>query len=142
MFGLIIVRLVGVCVIFLVNQSERLAFAISRLVSVVVPLDMLMQYQVIPFTLAGNATLNISPKQGHEFHIEVSVNTRERYFRADAFDEDPYVAADMALVKLERQFLKNRKVVQNHRRPEFSKQGRLEQMNDRFESPLRYRKAA
>lgn len=89
----------------------------------------------------SHATVTCS-KQGHEFHIEVSVNTRERYFRADAFDEDPYVAADMALVKLERQFLKNRKVVQNHRRPEFSKQGRLEQMNDRFESPLRYRKAA
>lgn len=81
-------------------------------------------------------------KQNREFCVEVSVNTREKYYRAVALHEDPYLAVDSVVEKLEKQFLKTRKVVQNHRRPELSRAGRLEQMNDRFEAPLRMKKAA
>ena len=81
-------------------------------------------------------------KQNHEFCLEVSVNTREKYYRAVAIHEDPYQAVDSVVDKLERQFLKTRKVVQNHRRPELSREGRLQQLNDRFETPLRMKKAA
>ena len=81
-------------------------------------------------------------KQNHEFCLEVSLNTREKYFRAMAVHSDPYHAVDAVVDRLEKQLLKTRKLVQSHRRPELSKSGRLEQMNDRFETQLKYKKAA
>lgn len=81
-------------------------------------------------------------KQNHEFCLEVSFNTREKYFRAIAYHEDPYLAVDAVVTKLEKQILKTRKVMQNHRRPELSRSGRLEQLNDRFELQPRFKKAA
>lgn len=81
-------------------------------------------------------------KQKHEFCVEVSVNTREKYFRAVSSHEDPYLAVDAVVEKLEKQFLKNRKVVQDHKKPELSKTGRLDQLNERFETKVRFRKAA
>lgn len=81
-------------------------------------------------------------KQNHEFCVEVSVNTREKYFKAMAFHSDPYMAADLVMAKLEKQFLKTKRLVQNHRKPELSREGRLERMNDRFEASLRFKKAA
>lgn len=75
-------------------------------------------------------------KQNHEFCVEISVNTREKYFRAVGLQVDPYLAVDSAVEKLEKQFLKTRQVTRNHKHPELSKSARLEQMNDRFEVPL------
>lgn len=81
-------------------------------------------------------------KKNHEFSVEVSVNTRERYFRAHAEGNDAYQAVDEVVQKLERQFLKTKKVVQHYKTKSLSKEGKLERMNERFEVRARYRKAA
>lgn len=75
-------------------------------------------------------------KQKSEFCIEVSVNTREKYFKASAYGTDPYTAVDVATEKLEKQFLKINKQAKYHKKPELSKEGRLEQ------AVRYYRKAA
>ena len=53
------------------NQSERLNFAISKLISVVVPLDLLaFEPQTIPIAAtAGNVTVSISPRVGHRMRV-------------------------------------------------------------------------
>lgn len=81
-------------------------------------------------------------KQQHEFCAEVSVNTREKYFRATAFHEDVYQAVDQMVTKLERQFLKTKNQVQNHKRPELSKGRRHERFSENLEPGVRYKKAA
>lgn len=53
------------------NQAERLSFAISKLISVVVPLDMLA-YQPLEITIpatAGNVAFSFSPNKGHRVKI-------------------------------------------------------------------------
>lgn len=74
-------------------------------------------------------------KTKNEFCVEISVNTREKYFKASAFSMDVYAAVDSCVEKLEKQFLKNSKIHKDHKKPELSKEGRLNQM-------LRMRKAA
>lgn len=81
-------------------------------------------------------------KQQHQFGLQVSVNTRERYFRAESSHVDPYQAVDMVCQKLERQFLKTKSTVQRHKNKAQSKSGRLERMNERLELKTRFRKAA
>lgn len=81
-------------------------------------------------------------KHQHEFCAEVSVNTREKYFRATAFSGDAYQAVDQMITKLERQFLKTKQQVQNHKHPQLSKGRRHEGLEERFESGMRYKKAA
>lgn len=82
----------------------------------------------------GNGSVYYS-KQRNEFCVEVSVNTREKYFKATASGIDIYSAVDNAMEKLERQFLKTSKQYKNHKKPELSK-GR------RHEQPIRFKKAA
>lgn len=89
----------------------------------------------------GQGTVLIS-KKDHEFCVEISVNTRQKYFRAVASHPDPYFAVDSVAQKLERQFLKTRQVVQKHRSHEMSKAGRLERLNAQFEPQIRFKKAA
>lgn len=74
-------------------------------------------------------------KQKNEFCIEISVNTREKYFKATAYGTDPYSTVDVATEKLEKQFLKIKQQAKYHKKPELSKEGRLEQA-------VRWRKAA
>lgn len=74
-------------------------------------------------------------KQKNEFCVEISVNTREKYFKATAYGMDVYSAVDAVADKLEKQFLKTSKQFKNHKNPEFTKEGRLEQIT-------RWRKAA
>lgn len=81
-------------------------------------------------------------KKNHEFGVEVSVNTKERYFRANASDTDPYQAVDQVMEKLEKQFLKTKKLVQHYKSKTLSKEGKLDRMNERFETRFRFRKAA
>ncbi|MEN0059296.1 MAG: ribosome-associated translation inhibitor RaiA [Bdellovibrio sp.] len=66
-------------------------------------------------------------KQKNEFCVEISVNTREKYFKATAFGADAYAAVDSAAEKLEKQFLKINKQYKDHKNPE---------------TPARWRKAA
>ncbi len=81
-------------------------------------------------------------KQKNEFCVEVSVNTRQKYFKASAYNTDIYAAVDDVVAKLEKQFLKTRKLNKDHKKFELSKEGQLEHVNDRFEYHPRYRKAA
>jgi len=81
-------------------------------------------------------------KKNKLFLIEVSVKTPLKYFRAKATHFDPYSAVDEVVLKLEKQFLKNRKLNTGHKKFELSKEGRLNTLNDRFELKVRYRKAA
>ncbi len=74
-------------------------------------------------------------KQKNEFCVEISVNTRQKYFKASCYGPDVYAAVDLAVDKLEKQFLKLHKQVKDHSRPDNTKEGRLE-------TALRYRKAA
>ncbi len=90
----------------------------------------------------GHSQIFYSKFKG-DFTVEISVNTKERYFKAVATCDDPYVAVDFCIDKLEKQFLKTRKQLQNHKLHELSKEGKLEQTNDQFEWNYRnYRKAA
>lgn len=82
----------------------------------------------------GNGAVYYS-KQKNEFCVEVSFNTREKYFKATASGIDVYTAVDDAVGKLEKQFLKISKQFKNHKKPELTK-GR------RFEQPIRLKKAA
>lgn len=76
------------------------------------------------------------------FNVEVSINTREKYFKAVSHNYDVYLAVDEVVAKLEKQFLKLRKLVKDHKNFDQSKEGRLSQLDDNFESPMTYRKAA
>lgn len=99
--------------------------------------------EIARFLLKASSCNVLFSKTREEFCVEISVPTKERYFRAKAYASDIYVAVDMAVEKLERQFLKVRKVNQHHKKFELSKEGRMQVVNDRFElkSP-RLKKAA
>ena len=73
-------------------------------------------------------------KTKNEFCIEATVNTREKYFKATSYNMDAYTAVDLVVEKLEKQFLKTRKIVQHHKKPELSREGRLEQLNASLEA--------
>ena len=81
-------------------------------------------------------------KQKNDFCVEISVNTSHKYFKATATGPDVYAAVDLVVSKLEKQFLKNRKLLQDHKKFELSKEGQMEHLNDRLEYHIRYRKAA
>lgn len=52
------------------NQAERLNFAISKLISVVVPIDLIAyEDQTIPFSIAGNTSVTIRPFRGHRLKL-------------------------------------------------------------------------
>lgn len=89
----------------------------------------------------GHGSVHYS-KNHHLFTVEVTINTREKFFKAVASNPDIYAAADEVVSKLEKQFLKNRKAHKYHKRPELSKEGRLRGINSRFEPKVRLRKAA
>jgi putative sigma-54 modulation protein len=65
-------------------------------------------------------------KQKNEFCVEISVNTRQKYFKSSAFGPDVYAVVDLAVDKLEKQFLKINKQFKDHKKPELSKEGRLD----------------
>lgn len=81
-------------------------------------------------------------KQKNEFCVEISVNTAQKYFKATSYNTDIYAAVDAVVTKLEKQFLKSRKLMQDHKKFELSKQGQMEHLNERLEYHIRYRKAA
>ncbi|MGZ3742854.1 MAG: ribosome hibernation-promoting factor, HPF/YfiA family [Pseudobdellovibrionaceae bacterium] len=68
-----------------------------------------------------------------EFCVEVTVNTREKYFKATSYNLDIYTAVDMVVEKLEKQFIKTRKIMQTHKKPDLSREGKMEQLNSRLE---------
>lgn len=77
------------------------------------------------------------------FTVEVTVNTPEKYFKASHSGNDAYAAVDAVVEKLERQFLKNRKLHKSHKKFELSNEGYLHQLDDEFNWSYRhYKKAA
>jgi ribosome hibernation promoting factor len=78
----------------------------------------------------------------NEFCVEVTVNTREKYFKATSYNMDAYTAVDLVVEKLEKQFLKTRKIVQHHKKPELSREGKMDQLNSRLEFEAKAAKKA
>ncbi len=72
-------------------------------------------------------------KTKNEFCVEATVNTREKYFKATSYNLDAYTAVDMVVEKLEKQFIKTRKIKQDHKKPDLSREGKIEQLNSHLE---------
>jgi putative sigma-54 modulation protein len=98
--------------------------------------------EVSRFLLKGGHGSVEYSKRGHIFCINVAINTREKYFKASAENDDVYAAVDEAISKLGSQIMKVKKTIKNHKRPELSKEGRLKRLNSQFEVATRYKKAA
>lgn len=81
-------------------------------------------------------------KDHHEFYVEVSINSKQKFFKASANATDIYVAVDMMADKLEKQFLKVKEIYLNHKKFDLSKEGRLNEVNSQFEYNPRGRKSA
>jgi putative sigma-54 modulation protein len=68
-----------------------------------------------------------------EWKVDVTINSAEGKFAAQAKSENVYAAMDMIFDKLERQFVKKKKRIQLHKNFEKSRQGRLELLNAELE---------
>jgi putative sigma-54 modulation protein len=79
-------------------------------------------------------------KNQHEFVVEVSLNTKEKFFKATASAPDIYVAVDLMTDKLEKQFLKVKEIYQDHKKFDVSKEGRLNEINAQFEHQPKWKK--
>lgn len=55
-------------------------------------------------------------KKHHQFFAEVTLNTKQKFFKAVAHSSDIYVAMDMVCDKLERQFIKVKEVYTDHKK--------------------------
>jgi len=56
-------------------------------------------------------------KRLKEFCVEMRIHTREKPFRCRTVHYDVYSAVDEAVLKLEKQLLKVRKMMTNHKKP-------------------------
>lgn len=81
-------------------------------------------------------------KMKHEFVVEFSINTKEKFFKATASAPDIYVSVDLAIDKLEKQFLKTNKINKDHKKFDLSKEGQLKNVNDQLEYKPLHKKAA
>lgn len=72
----------------------------------------------------------------YDYHVEVTVNGPWGHFKATSTAEDFYGAVDLACDKLERQFQKTKEKHQKHHKPELSKEGQLEHVNEMLEYEL------
>ena len=72
-------------------------------------------------------------KNQHEFVVEVSINTKQKFFKASATAPDAYVAVDLLVDKLEKQFLKIKEIYVDQKKPHLSKEGKLRDYNSQFE---------
>lgn len=81
-------------------------------------------------------------KSKNDFVIEITIPSKQKYFKAEARHFDVYSAVDLAVDKLEKQLLKINKINKHHKKVHLSKWGKLETLNSRFEVKAKYRKAA
>ncbi len=81
-------------------------------------------------------------KSKNDFVIEITIPSKQKYFKAVARHFDVYSAVDLAVDKLEKQLLKINKINKHHKKVHLSKWGKLETLNSRFEVKAKYRKAA
>jgi len=77
-----------------------------------------------------NAKVTVE-KKGYEFSIGISINGRGGIcYKASAKSENLYAAIDLLQDKLEKQIKKQRKKLQNHKRPALSKAGRINLLDE------------
>ncbi len=57
-------------------------------------------------------------KRQKEFCVEMTIFTKEKAFRSKSYHFDVYIAVDESIQKLEKQFLKVRKLATHHKKPE------------------------
>lgn len=98
--------------------------------------------EISPFLLKEGFGQIYFSKVRNIFYAEVKVNSKEKYFKAQSGNLDPYTAIDQVVAKLESQFLKTRKLHKNHKKFELSKEGKMRQLNGQLEYVGRFRKAA
>lgn len=72
------------------------------------------------------------------FSVEVSLNTKLKFFRASAENQDIYAAVDDVISKLEKQFLKVRKQAQHHKKPRIFQEKRKDLLLDLEENAQGY----
>ena len=80
-------------------------------------------------------------KSNHEFVVEISINTKQKFFKATASATDVYVAVDLMADKLEKQFLKVKEIYQDHKKFDLSKEGKLQDINAQMEFLPKFKKA-
>lgn len=80
-------------------------------------------------------------KNQHEFHVEISINSKQKFFKAAAEAPDAYVAVDLMVDKLEKQFLKVKEIYVDHKKFHLSKEGKLRDYNGQFEFNPKWKKA-
>lgn len=80
-------------------------------------------------------------KNQHDFVVEVSMHTKEKFFKASATATDIYVAVDLMTDKLEKQFLKVKEIYMHHKKFDISKEGRLAEINSQLEHKPKWKKA-
>lgn len=69
-------------------------------------------------------------KRLKEFCVEVTVLTKQKPFRAKSHHYDVYSAVDEVILKLEKQFLKMRKMMTHHKKPQVRKARRWTRQDD------------
>lgn len=73
-------------------------------------------------------------QKGHLFTVKVSIQAGgEGYFKASAEDENLYSAIDLVCDKLAKQFVKKKDKIQKHKRFNFSREGKLQILNESLE---------
>ncbi len=101
--------------------------------------DSLVQYteqkldEIGRFLLKDGRCQVIYYKDHHEFVAEVIINSKEKHFKATAHSPDVYVAVDLAVDRLEKQFLKVKEIYQHHKKFDLSKAGKLNDINAQLE---------
>lgn len=82
--------------------------------------------------LFGQSDVHVTfGKKGHQFSITISLKGNGGiYYKASATCENLYAAIDLVQDKLEKQFLKQKKKIQNHKRYELSKEGQMDLLDD------------
>ena len=79
-------------------------------------------------------------KDQHEFRVQISLNTKQKFFKASASATDVYVAVDMMTDKLEKQFLKVKEIYMDHKKFPLSREGKLQDFNNQFEFAPKWKK--
>ena len=80
-------------------------------------------------------------KDKHQFQVQISLNTKQKFFKATALSTDVYVAVDMLADKLEKQFLKVKEIYMDHKKFALSREGKLQDFNSQFEFTPKWKKA-
>lgn len=88
----------------------------------------------------GHAQIWFSKKK-EDFVVEILISTADKQYRASSTGEDVYGTVEGVAEKLEKQILKNRKIVQNHKHFELSKEGKMSHLTPDFEMNMSSRKA-